>query len=48
MNKYNNVGIGILPSTDINVLSDYIDNAHSVLLLTVNPDSLIKVKQLIY
>ena len=37
MNKYNKVGIGILPSTDINVLSDYIDNAHSVLLLTVNP-----------
>ena len=26
VNKHNNVGIGILPSTDINVLSDYIDN----------------------
>ena len=37
VNKYNNVGIGILPSTDINVLSEYIDYAHSVLLLTVNP-----------
>ena len=37
MNKHNNVGIGILPSTDINILSDYIDNAYSVLLLTVNP-----------
>ena len=37
VNKYNKVGIGILPSTNISVLSDYIDKAHSVLLLTVNP-----------
>ena len=31
------VGIGILPTTDMKTLSNYIDEAYSVLLLTVNP-----------
>lgn len=37
VDKYTYVGVGILPGTNLNVLSDYIEKAFSVLLLTVNP-----------
>ena len=37
VDKYTYVGLGILPETNLNVLSDYIEKAFSVLLLTVNP-----------
>ena len=37
VDKYTYVGVGILPGTNLNVLSDYIEKAFSVLLLVVNP-----------
>ena len=37
VDKYTYVGVGILPGTNLNVLSDYIEKAFSVLLLAVNP-----------
>ena len=37
VNEFTYVGVGILPTTDIKTLSNYIDEAYSVLLLTVNP-----------
>ncbi len=37
VNEFTYVGVGILPTTDMKNLSNYIDEAYSVLLLTVNP-----------
>ena len=37
VNKFTYVGVGLLPNTDMKTLSNYIDEAYSVLLLTVNP-----------
>ena len=37
VNEFTYVGVGILPTTDMKTLSNYIDEAYSVLLLTVNP-----------
>lgn len=36
-NDYKNIGIGILPTTNINSLIPYLEFASAVLLLTVNP-----------
>lgn len=36
-NNYKNIGIGILPTTNINSLIPYLEFASAVLLLTVNP-----------
>ena len=37
VNQFKYVGVGIIPTTNMNTLSSYINEAYSVLLLTVNP-----------